>query len=42
MCLKCREEITNLPPQINLIDDDFEISFELSFLLPILRRFMVF
>jgi hypothetical protein len=29
MCLKCREEVTNLPPQVNLIDDDFEIAFEL-------------
>ncbi len=30
MCLKCREGITNVPPQVNLIDDDFEIAFELA------------
>jgi len=30
MCLKCGEEVINLPPQVNLIDDDFEIAFELS------------
>ncbi len=28
-CLKCGEEVINLPPEVNLIDDDFEIAFEL-------------
>ncbi len=29
MCLKCGEEVINLPLEVNLIDDDFEIAFEL-------------
>jgi len=28
-CLKCGEEVINLPPEVNLTDDDFEIAFEL-------------
>jgi hypothetical protein len=31
MCLKCREEVTNPPTQVSLIDDDFEIAFEFFF-----------
>jgi hypothetical protein len=30
MCLKCREEVTNPLAQVNLIDDDFRIAFELT------------
>jgi hypothetical protein len=30
MCLKCREEVTNPLAQVNLIDDDFGIAFELT------------
>jgi hypothetical protein len=29
MCLKCKEEVTNSPTQVNLIDDNFGIIFEL-------------
>jgi hypothetical protein len=29
MCLKWGEEVTNPPTQLNLINDDFEIAFEL-------------
>jgi hypothetical protein len=29
MCLKCREEVINPPIQVNLIDDDSKIIFEL-------------
>jgi hypothetical protein len=29
MCLKCKEYITNPLTQVNLIDDDYGISFEL-------------
>jgi hypothetical protein len=29
MCLKWKEEVTNPPTQVNLINDDFEIAFEL-------------
>jgi len=30
MCLKCREYITNPLTQVNLINDDYGIAFELS------------
>ncbi len=30
MCLKIKEEVTYPPPQVNLIDDDYGIAFELS------------
>jgi hypothetical protein len=30
MCLKWKEEVTNPPSQVNLIDNDYEIAFELS------------
>jgi hypothetical protein len=33
MCLKCKEEVTNLLAQVNLIHDDFAIAFEFPFLL---------
>ncbi len=36
MCLKCKEEITNPPTQVSLIDDDFGIVFEFFYLLSIL------
>jgi hypothetical protein len=29
MCLKCKEEVTNSPTQVNFIDDNFGIIFEL-------------
>jgi hypothetical protein len=29
MCLKYREEVTNPPTQVNLIDDDYGTVFEL-------------
>jgi hypothetical protein len=29
MCLKCKEEVINPLAQVNLIDDDFGIAFEL-------------
>jgi hypothetical protein len=29
MCLKCSENFTNPRAQVNLIDDDFKIAFEL-------------
>ncbi len=30
MCLKCKEKITNSPTQVNLINDDLGMIFELS------------
>jgi hypothetical protein len=30
MCLKCKEEVTNPLAQVNLIDDDFVMAFELT------------
>jgi hypothetical protein len=39
MCLKCREKITNpFAWAINLIDDDFEIAFELSLFASNIKR----
>ncbi len=32
MCLKSREEVANPPAQVSLINDDFEIAFELFLL----------
>jgi hypothetical protein len=29
MCLKCKEKVTNPLAQVNLIDDNFGIAFEL-------------
>jgi hypothetical protein len=31
MCIKCREKFTNPLAQINLIDDDYGIAFDLLF-----------
>jgi hypothetical protein len=28
MCLKCKEEVTKLLAQVNLIDNDYEIAFK--------------
>jgi hypothetical protein len=43
MCLKFREEITNLSALISLIDDDSGIAFELFCLFPTLKeKFVVF
>ncbi len=38
MCLKCREEISNLSAPVNLIDDDFGIAFELSLFASNIKR----
>jgi len=38
MCLKFREEITNPSTLVNLIDNDFEITFELSLFNSNIRR----
>jgi hypothetical protein len=38
MCLKFREEITNPSTLVNLIDDDFEIVFELSLFTSNIKR----
>jgi hypothetical protein len=38
LCLKFKEEITNPFALINLIDDDYEIAFELSLFVSNIRR----
>jgi hypothetical protein len=36
--LKCREEVTNPLAQVNLIDDDFGIAFELTLFAIIIKK----
>jgi hypothetical protein len=38
MCLKCREYITNSLTQVNLIDDDYGIAFELSLFITNIKK----
>jgi hypothetical protein len=38
MCLKCKELVTNPLAQVNLIDDDFWITFELSLFVTNIKR----
>jgi len=38
MCLKCKEYITNPLTQVNLIDDDYEIAFELSLFITNIKK----
>jgi hypothetical protein len=43
MCLKNKEEVIYPPPQVNLIDDDYGIAFELYlFVTNIKKRFVMF
>jgi hypothetical protein len=38
MCLKCREEFTNPRAQVNLIDDNYGIVFELYLFVTNIKR----
>jgi hypothetical protein len=43
MCIKCKEKVTNPLAQVNLIDDDYGIAFDVFlFATNIKKEFLVF
>ncbi len=41
MCFKNKEEVTYPPPQVNLIDDDYGIAFELYLFVTNIKKWFV-